>query len=156
MSRSFFIQITCSIVLVLVAAQHWSSSCMVLEWLWGNTPSPRAEKPQQDSRHWRCSCATLGQLWGDIPCPRAKEKPQQDGKKSKIMFRIKPHTCQKCSEGSNKTCVHQDPGERSSDPTSDWPRFARECPEASSGGVGRRWPATGLGALSVAVCAQDL
>ena len=25
------------------------------------------------------------------------------------MFRIKPHTCQRHSEGSNKPCVHQDP-----------------------------------------------
>ena len=25
------------------------------------------------------------------------------------MFRIKPHTRQRCSEGSNKPCVHQDP-----------------------------------------------
>ena len=24
------------------------------------------------------------------------------------MFRIKPHTCQRCSEGSNKPCAHQD------------------------------------------------
>ena len=24
------------------------------------------------------------------------------------MFRIKPHSCQQCSEGSNKPCVHQD------------------------------------------------
>ena len=69
------------------------------------------------------------------------------------MFRIKPHTCQRRSKGSNKTCVHQNPGERSSDPTRDWPRFAHECPGVSSGGVGRRWPAAGLGALSVAMCA---
>ena len=25
------------------------------------------------------------------------------------MFRIKPHTCQRCSAGSNKPCGHQDP-----------------------------------------------
>ena len=44
-----------------------------------------------------------------IPCPRAKEKPQKDGGGSKIGFRIKPHTHQRCSEGSSKPCVHQDP-----------------------------------------------
>ena len=49
----------------------------------------------------------------DTPRPRAKKKPQQDGRKGKITFRVKPHTCQRCSEGSNKTfCT---PGPR--DPT---------------------------------------
>ena len=45
----------------------------------------------------------------DILCSRAKEKPQKDGRRGKIMFRIKPHTHQRCSEGSNKPCAHQDP-----------------------------------------------
>ena len=49
------------------------------------------------------------QLWGDTPCPRAKGKPQQDSRRGKITFRIKPQTHQRCSEGSNKPCVHQDP-----------------------------------------------
>ena len=52
--------------------------------------------------------------------------------------------------------VHQDPGERSSDPTRDGPRMACECPGVSSGGVGGWWPAAVLGALSVAVHAWDL
>ena len=47
-------------------------------------------------------------------------------------------------------------GERSSDPTKDWPRHARECPGVSGRGVGWQWPAAGLEALSVAVCACDL
>ena len=51
--------------------------------------------------------------------------------------------------GCKQNLVHQDPGERSSDPTRDWPRLARECPGVSSRGVGRCWPASGLGALSV-------
>ena len=34
--------------------------------------------------------------------------------------------------------------------------MACECPEVSSGGVGRWWPAAGLGALNVAVHAWDL
>ena len=37
------------------------------------------------------------------PCPRAKEKPQQDSRRGKIVFRIKLITCQKVSEDSNKT-----------------------------------------------------
>ena len=53
-------------------------------------------------------------------------------------------------------CVHQDPGERSNDPTRDWPRLAWQCPGVSSRGVGWWWPAAGLGALSVAVHAWDL
>ena len=53
-------------------------------------------------------------------------------------------------------CVHQDPGERSSDPTRDWPRLARECPGDSGGGMGWWWPAAGLGAPSVAKHARDL
>ena len=54
-------------------------------------------------------------------------------------------------EGTNKTCVHQVPGERSSDPTRDRPRLALEHPGVSGGGIGRQWPGAGLGALSAAV-----
>ena len=43
------------------------------------------------------------------PRPRAK-KPQQDGRRNEFKFRIKPHSHQRCSEGSNKPCGHQDPG----------------------------------------------
>ena len=43
------------------------------------------------------------------PHPRAKEKPQQDGGRGKLRFRIKPHTCQRLSEGSNRPRAHQDP-----------------------------------------------
>ena len=38
-----------------------------------------------------------------------------------------------------KTCVCQDPVGRSSDPTRDWPRIARECPRVSGQGVGWWW-----------------
>jgi len=48
-------------------------------------------------------------------------------------------------------CVHHDAGEKSSDPTRDWPRHAHECPGVSGGGIGWWWPAAGLGTLSVAV-----
>ena len=43
-----------------------------------------------------------------------------------------------------------------SDPTGDGPGLACGCPGVSSGGVGQRWPAAGLGALSVAVHAREL
>ena len=52
-----------------------------------------------------------------------------------------------------KPCVHQDPGERSNDPTRNWARLLCECPRVSSGGMGRWCPVAGLG---VALCAQDL
>ena len=38
----------------------------------------------------------------DIPHPRAMEMPQQDGGRGKLTFRIKPHTYQRWSEGSDK------------------------------------------------------
>ena len=52
--------------------------------------------------------------------------------------------------------VHQDPGERSSDPRRDCPGLACGCPGVSGGGVGGWWPAAGLGALSAAVHAWHL
>ena len=57
-----------------------------------------------------------GECWippkKDTSCPRAKEKPQQDRRKGKNTFRIKPYTYQRCSEGSNKTlCAPGDPTE---------------------------------------------
>ena len=44
-----------------------------------------------------------------------------------------------------KPFVHQDVGERSSDPTRDWARLACECLGISDGGVGWQWPAMGSG-----------
>ena len=49
-----------------------------------------------------------------------------------------------------KPYAHQDPGERSGDPTRDWPRLARECWAVSGGGMGRWQSAAGLGALNAA------
>ena len=46
----------------------------------------------------------------DTPCPRSKEKPQQDCRRDEIMFRIKPHTCQRCLEGSNRSLCAPGPG----------------------------------------------
>ena len=40
---------------------------------------------------------------------KAKGECQKDGRTGEIAFRIKPHTCQRHSEGSDKACVHQDP-----------------------------------------------
>ena len=89
-------------------------------------------------------CKALKWLWGDSTHPRT-EKPQQDGRRGKIAFRIKSHNHQRCPGSSNKACVHQDPGERSSDPKRDWPRLSCECPGLSGGEVGQWWAVAGLG-----------
>ena len=44
------------------------------------------------------------------PHPRAKEESQQDGRRGKFTFRIKPYSHQRRSEGSNKPYTQQDPG----------------------------------------------
>ena len=55
------------------------------------------------------------------------------------MFRIKPHTCQRYSEGSNKPCAHQDP---ETEP--------EQCLGVSCGGPGQQWTAAGAEALGAA------
>ena len=50
----------------------------------------------------------------DTPHPRTKKKPQKNGRRGEITFRIKLDTCQRCLEGLNKTlCApgHKDPTE---------------------------------------------
>ena len=79
-----------------------SRGCVAWERLRGDTPCPRAEKPQQDGRRWSGGGVAGERLCGDTPHPRTKETPQQDGRRGKTAFRIKPRTGQKHSEGSNK------------------------------------------------------
>ena len=55
-----------------------------------------------------------------------------------------------------KPCLHQNPGEKSSFSTTDWPRLACECPGVSGGSMGRWWPAEVSEALSVAMHAWNL
>ena len=92
---------------------------------------------------------SIGECWipsrKDVPHQKIKEKPQQDGRRGKIAFRIKPHTCQKCSEGSNKTLCASGP---------------RDCTKAEPdlplsiccGSTDQQRPASGAGVL----CAADL
>ena len=60
-----------------------------------------------------------GECWNPLkkytPQRRAKEKPQQDNKKGTITFKIKPHTHQRCLEGTNKTLCTTRLRERCSD-----------------------------------------
>ena len=65
---------------------------------------------------------------GGTPHPRAKEKPQQDGRRGEFVFKIKSHSLQRCSEGSNKPWVHQDPGTLQ--------RLRQNCLSISCGGTG--------------------
>ena len=58
----------------------------------------------------------------DTLCPRSKEKPQQDGRRGEIVFRIITHICQRCSQSSNITFCTAGPR----DPTRDWARPAFE------------------------------
>ena len=57
---------------------------------------------------------------------------------------------------THKTCVHQDPEERTGDPTRAWPKLACEYPGVSSEGIDQLWPAAGSWALSTAVHIWDL
>ena len=82
----------------------------------------------------------LGLTKKDTPCPGAKEKPQQEGMRGEITFRKKAHTHQRCSEGSNKACAHQDP---------ETPTEAKLelCSSVSCRGTGQKWPAAKAEAL---------
>ena len=59
------------------------------------------------------------------------------------MFRIKPHIRQRCSEGSNKPCAHQN----TETPTETKTEL---CLSVSCGGMGQQWTATWTGALGAA------
>ena len=83
--------------------------------------------------------------WSGLPCPPTgkicctnKQFLEYQGL-STIKYFWRAHT---------KPCVHQNPGERSNDPTGAWTRLAHECPGVSSRGMGWWWPAAGSGALS--------
>ena len=86
---------------------------------------------------------STGECWiplkKDTLHPRAKEKPQEDGRRDAIKFRIKPHTHQRHLEGSNKPCVHQNP---------EAPRRQTElCLSILRRGMSQQWPAARTGAL---------
>ena len=69
----------------------------------------------------------------DTPHLRAKEKPQQDGRKGEISFRIKAYACQRHLKGSNKPSAHQD--------LETPQRLSQNCVvSVSCGGMGQQWP----------------
>ena len=126
----------------------------------------RTQRPTETEK---CVWVSLVEVWVSSGMPQGQGLwGQQTWVWHKLSWRRLPLTpLQNCQNlhrtgeidsgrAHTEPCAHQDPGERSSDPTRDWPRLARECPGVSSGGVGWQWPAAGLGALSVAALAWDL
>ena len=80
-----------------------SRGCVAWERLWGDTPCPRAPSKTVGAGVEAAWSGVAGErLCGDTPHPRSKATPQQDGRRGKTAFRIKPPTGQKRSEGSNK------------------------------------------------------
>ena len=79
------------------------------------------------------------------PHPTAKEKPQKDGRRGKIAFRIKPCIHQRCLEDSNKTLCAPGPRDHT-----DWARPSFECLSVSCRNTGQQWPTTGEGTLGAA------
>ena len=78
---------------------------------------------------------------------RAKEKLQQDGRRGAILFKIKSHTHQRCSEGANKTSCAPEPRESLHKRLSE---TSFECLNVSCGGMGQHWSATGTEVLAAA------
>ena len=79
-------------------------------------------------------------IYTHTPCPREKEKTKQDGRRGKVRFRIKPHTCLRCSEGSNKTLCS--PGPRKPIETR-----KKVCLSVSCRSTGQQWPTSVTGGL---------
>ena len=86
--------------------------------------------------------------------PKAKKKPQQDGRRGKIIFRIKPvHTrdTQRAQKNKNKNkkkqqlCGHQDP-----ETPQRLSQSCLECWVSPYRSMSQQWPATGTGALTAA------
>ena len=92
---------------------------------WNGLPFP---SPMPESEKWKWSSSVVSDpqrfpqtaayqappskgffrqgYWSGLPLP----SPQQNGRRGEFEFRFKPHFCHRCSEGSNKPCVDQDPG----------------------------------------------
>ena len=90
---------------------------------------------------------STGECWippkRDTPYPREKEKPQQDGRRGKTTFRIKPHTRQRCLRGLKQTLGTSGPRDTTETET-------ELCLSVSCRGTGQQRPATGAGALGTA------
>ena len=137
--------------------------------LWDHTESDMTERlssssshviPLQDGRLERCALIfssenskiataaeqpSTAECWippkKDTPHQRAKVKPQQDGRRGKIAYRIKPQIPERLRRFKKKPCVPQETPQRWSTGR------AFDCLSVSCKGTGQQWPATGSGAL---------
>jgi len=93
--------------MILIQISYYISSNMAEE------KDVHSSSPERTPKLQLTEQPLTGECWippqKDTPYPRAKEKPQKDGRKGEIIFKIKPHIHQRCLEGSNKSSAHQDP-----------------------------------------------
>ena len=107
---------------------------------------PRAHQDPETPQRMRQSCVWVSPVQGRV----SSGLPQGQG------LQVQQTWVWHKPSWRRLPCVHQNSGERSSDPTRDWARLGGECPGVSGRGVGQQWPAAGSGALSAAVLAWDL
>ena len=104
---------------------HWSGGCVVLEWLWEDTPCPRAEKPQQDGR-LRSTGAAAALVWSDfeeithVPGQRRSPRKAAGGAKSCLESNPVPA---RDAQWAQTNLV----GTRTQRPHRDWDRTVFEC-----------------------------
>ena len=79
----------------------------------------------------------------DTLCPKAKEKPQQDGRRGKMAYKIKRQTSEMLRRLKQNLVFTRRPHR-------DGARHAFDCLSVSCEGMGQQWPATGAGALGAA------
>ena len=98
------------------------STCWSAEQQRGDTPHPRSgavaalhwtgykKIPHVQGQRNPSKMVGPGAVVRRYPMSKGKWEAQQDGRRGKFTFRTKHHFLQRCSEGSNKPCAHQDPG----------------------------------------------
>ena len=79
----------------------------------------------------------------DTPHPMAKEKPQQDSRRGKIAYKIKPQTSEMLRRLKQNLVFTRRPHR-------DGARHAFDCLSVSCEGMGQQWPATGAEAMGAA------
>ena len=87
------------------AAMHWRDWEQIPHIQVQKSPSKAVGTWALATWHWSSGYTPLEWLWGDTPHPRAKGKPQQDGRRRETAFRNKPHNFQRGSEGSTTPCL---------------------------------------------------
>ena len=115
--------------------------------------SCQADNPQTGEQlYQRSSCAVAKVLEPTTDSPTCGSRKGTENPQGIWLWRPVGFDCRtptglgkQTLGGHNETCWHQDPGERSSDPTRNWARLACEHPGVSGRGVGWQWPTAGSG-----------